>query len=229
MNLSKMEEMKTKPNTLPARVKQADVPNIYKAAAPIYDLWGQLTETKARQRCLELAQIRDGEAVLEVAVGTGLTFAEILRRNPSGRSKGIDLTPAMLARAEQKAARAGTRNYQLRVGDAYHLTFADDTFDLVVNNFMFDLLPEKDFPVVLAEFKRVLRPSGRLVLVNMAKGEHWYNDLWEIIYRINPAWLGGCRGVALFDDVRSLGFQDTHREYLSQTTFPAEIVYGVKP
>jgi ubiquinone/menaquinone biosynthesis C-methylase UbiE len=221
--------MSTQPITLPARIKQADVPNIYKATAPVYDLWGQLTETKARQRCLESAQIRDGEAVLEVAVGTGLTFAEILKRNPSGRNEGIDLTPAMLERAEQRAAQAGTRNYQLRVGDAYHLEFADNTFDLVVNNFMFDLLPENDFPVVLAEFKRVLHTGGRLVLVNMAKGERWYNGVWETIYRINPAWLGGCRGVALLNDVRTLGFQDTRREYLSQMTFPAEIVYGVKP
>jgi ubiquinone/menaquinone biosynthesis C-methylase UbiE len=215
-------------HSLPARITQADVPNVYRATAPVYDLWGRLTETKARQRCLELAQVCDGEAVLEVAVGTGLTFAEILKQNPSGRNEGIDLTPAMLERAEQKATQTGLRNYQLRVGDAYHLEFADSTFDLVVNNFMFDLLPEKDFPVVLAEFKRVLRSGGRLVLVNMAKGEHWYNGMWEVVYRINPAWVGGCRGVALLNDVRSLGFQDTRRESLSQLTFPAEIVYGVK-
>jgi ubiquinone/menaquinone biosynthesis C-methylase UbiE len=214
--------------SLPARIKQADVPNVYRATAPVYDLWGQLTETKARQRCLELAQIHDGEAVLEVAVGTGLTFAEILKQNPSGRNEGIDLTPAMLERAERKASQTGARNYQLRVGDAYQLEFADNTFDLVINNFMFDLLPEKDFPVVLAEFKRVLRPGGRLVLVNMAKGEHWYNGLWENIYRVNPAWLGGCRGVALLNDVRALGFQNTQRESLSQMTFPAEIVSGIK-
>ncbi len=220
--------MSAKPTTLPARINQTDVPSVYKATAPVYDLWGQLTETKARQRCLELAQIRDGEAVLEVAVGTGLTFAEILKQNPAGRNEGIDLTPTMLERAERRAARTGARNYQLHVGNAYHLEFADNTFDLVVNNFMFDLLPEKDFPVVLAEFKRVLRPGGRLVLVNMAKGEHWYNGLWETIYQINPAWLGGCRGVALLNDVRALGFQNTRRETLSQMTFPAEIVYGIK-
>ena len=221
--------MSTQSTTLPARVAQTDVPGVYKATAPVYDLWGRLTETKARQRCLEVAQIRDGEAVLEIAVGTGLTFAEILKQNPTGRNEGIDLTPAMLERAKRKAAQTGRQNYQLRVGDAYHLEFEDSTFDVVVNNFMFDLLPEKDFPVVLAEFKRVLRPGGRLVLVNMAKGEHWYNGVWETIYQINPAWLGGCRGVALLNEVRALGFQDTHRESLSQMTFPAEIVWGVKP
>jgi ubiquinone/menaquinone biosynthesis C-methylase UbiE len=215
-------------HSLPARIKQADVPNVYRVTAPVYDLWGKLTESKARQRCLEVAQVRDGETVLEIAVGTGLTFAEILRQNPSGRNEGIDLTPAMLERAEQKAAQTGQRNYQLRVGDAYHLDFADNTFDLLVNNFMFDLLPEKDFPVVLAEFKRVLRPGGRLVLVNMAQDGRWYTRWWEVVYRINPAWIGGCRGVALLNDVRAEGFQGIRREYLSQMTFPAEIVCGIK-
>ena len=54
---------------------------------------------------------------------------------------------------------------------------------------MFDLLPETDFSQVLAEFQRVLRPGGRLAMVNMTNGERWYNGLWQRIYRIRPALL----------------------------------------
>ncbi len=216
-------------STLPARLTGQAVTKAYTGLAPIYDLWGRLTETKARGRCLEWAHIRDGESVLEVAVGTGLTFAEILRLNPSGRNEGIDLTPAMLARAKRRAGSLGIRNYHLSVGNAYALEYADGSFDAVVNNFMFDLLPEADFMRVLAEFKRVLRPGGRLVLVNMAHGERWYQRVWELVYRVAPALLGGCRGVALLEPLRALGFTGTRRAFVSQTTFPAEIVYGVKP
>lgn len=216
------------PAILPARLDKPAVTHTYTGIAPLYDWWGRLAETEARRRCLERAQIRDGEAVLEVAVGTGLTFAEILARNPSGRNEGIDLTPAMLARAERRAARAGTANYRLSIGDAYALDYPDATFDVVVNNFMFDLLPEPDFPLVLGEFKRVLRPGGRLVLANMAPAERWYQHVWQGMYRVAPALMGGCRGVALLEPVRSLGFTQTRREFLSQMTFPAEIVYGVK-
>ncbi len=92
---------------------------------------------------------------------------------------------------------------------------------------MFDLLPEQDFPAVLAEFRRVLRPGGRLALVNMTVGEHWYNKIWERIYRINPALLGGCRGVQILPLMEESGFANTKREYVSQMTFPSEIVYGV--
>ncbi len=214
--------------SLDARVEKQNVPKIYQKIAGTYDLWGSLTESKARARCLELAAIRDGEAVLEVAVGTGLAFVEILRSNPHGRNEGLDLTDAMLAKAREKASGTGQTNYRLRVGDAYHLDYDDNTFDVLINNYMFDLLPHQDFKNVLTEFTRVLRPDGRLVMVNMAQCEHWYNCLWETIYRINPAWMGGCRGVALRTHLETLDFTHIQREFMSQMTFPSEVVYGRK-
>ncbi|MBK9712266.1 MAG: methyltransferase domain-containing protein [Kouleothrix sp.] len=167
--------------------------------------------------------------MLEVATGTGLTFAEILKRNPAGRNEGIDLTPAMLDRAQRRVAAVGTTNYCLSVGNAYALQYADETFDVVVNNFMFDLLPEPDFASVLSEVRRVLRPGGRLVLANMAHSERWYHRTWEIVYRIAPSLIGGCRGVALREPLHALGFKNVRREFISQMTLPAEIVFGVKP
>jgi len=56
---------------------------------------------------------------------------------------------------------------------------------------MFDLIPEKDFVVVLSEFRRVLRPGGRLVLVNMTKGAGWFNTFWEWLYKTSPSLLAG--------------------------------------
>jgi len=90
-----------------ARLKKEEVVKVYTSVAPIYDLWGTLTETRARRRALELAGIKNGEAVLEVALGTGLTFREILKANPDGNNVGVDLTPAMLEKARKKAAQLG--------------------------------------------------------------------------------------------------------------------------
>jgi len=210
-----------------AQIEKGRVADIYRKIAPSYDLWAWLTESRARDRCLELANIKDGEAVLEVAVGTGLAFERILEANPSGSNEGIDLTDAMLSRAVRKAAKSGSSNYRLRVGDAYDLDFPDDSFDVLINNYMFDLLPQQDFLTVLEEFKRVLRSGGRLAMVNMTKGRRWYNGIWERIYRINPALLGGCRGVLLIPHLEACGFRQTTREYMSQLTFPSEIVCGV--
>lgn len=212
-----------------ARLTKNRVPEVYRRIAPSYDIWGRLTESKARDRCLELAAIQDGEDVLEVAVGTGLAFEMILAANPTGRNEGIDLTAAMLQRAERRVARSGANNYRLRLGDAYDLDFPDDSFDVLVNNYMFDLLPEQDFALVLAEFRRVLRDGGRVALVNMARGERWYNGIWEKIYQLSPALLGGCRGVSLAPHLETCGFQSVRREYMSQMTFPSEIVTATLP
>ena len=212
-----------------AKLPKERISDVYNRIAPLYDTWAWLTETKARSRCLELAAVQDGEDVLEVAVGTGLAFVKILTANPSGRNEGVDLTAAMLIRAERRAARTGLRGYHLRVGDAYDLDFPNDSFDVLVNNYMFDLLPERDFPVILEEFKRVLRPGGRLALVNMTRGARWYNGTWDRLYRINPALLGGCRGVSLMPLLQRSGFRQTKREYFSQLTFPSEVVFGIAP
>lgn len=218
-----------KQQILDARIKKSEVPHIYKKVASVYDVWARLVESKARNRCLELARIRDGESVLEIAVGTGLTFEKILGLNSTGQNEGIDLTEEMLNRAREKAKNLRVFNYRLEIGDAYNLDYSENSFDLVINNYMFDLLPEEDFSAVLHEFKRVLRPGGRLVLVNMTKPKHWYNSVWELIYRANPAWMGGCRGVFLQPHLKSVGFVHVRREFISQLTFPSEVVYGLKP
>jgi ubiquinone/menaquinone biosynthesis C-methylase UbiE len=172
---------------------------------------------------LELANIQNGESVLEVAVGTGLAFHEIVTANQDGKNYGIDLTESMLEKARQKISHTNA-HYQLSVGDAYNLEFENAQFDVVINNYMFDLLPEADFTKVLAEFKRVLKPNGRLVLVNMTQGEHFYQRLYETLYQINPSWMGGCRGVLLTGELQKAGFKNISREMFSQLGFPSEVL-----
>lgn len=214
----------TQPDILEAKLNKERVPEVYSAKARFYDVWGIFTESKAQKRSLEIANIQDGETVLEVAVGTGLTFARVLKQNPSGWNEGVDVTAAMLAKAKEKAAQSGTTNYRLQIGDAYDLGYENGRFDLLINNYMFDLLPKEDFPRVLAEFHRVLKPGGRLLLVNMAKGKRWYNHIWENLYKRNETSMAGCRGVSMAAPLEANGFTVTHHEYMSQMTFPSEII-----
>jgi ubiquinone/menaquinone biosynthesis C-methylase UbiE len=212
---------------LTAKLNKKEVVQVYTQTSLYYDIWGALTESKARKRALELANIRDGESVLEVAVGTGLAFQEIVKRNPNGKNYGIDLTEAMLNKARQKVSQL-KGHHKLSIGDAYDLDFEDGQFDVLVNNYMFDLLPESDFAKVLQQFKRVLKPNGRLILINMTKGEHFYQNLYESIYKVNPNWMGGCRGVLLSDEVQKAGFKHISREMFSQLGFPSEILTATR-
>jgi hypothetical protein len=58
---------------------------------------------------------------------------------------------------------------------------------------------------------------------------HWYQGGWEALYRLHPALLGGCRGVQTAPFLREAGFVNVRRRFISQWTFPSEVVYGEKP
>ena len=154
-----------------ATVPQSEIPGVYDSLSKTYDIWGKLAETRARNRAIELADIKDGQNILEVAVGTGLGFYEIVQRNPKGTNIAVDLSPGMLQKAQKRLGKLTTANYELRIGNAFSIDAEDEGFDLLVNNYMFDLIAFDDMDTILEEFKRVLKKGGKLVLVNMTEGE----------------------------------------------------------
>ncbi len=205
-----------------------DVRRIYARLSHLYDSWSFLLESKAVNKAIELVNIRNGESILEVAIGTGILFKRIVALNHSGKNEGIDLSPDMLSRAKKRLGKRFV-NYSLKVGDAYSLQYPDETFDLLINNYMFDLLPEEDFGRVLLEFRRVLRHKGRMVITNMTFGQKWYNRIWDRLVYINPSLLAGCRPVSLKEDILQADFRNIYAEYVSQLTFPSMVIYAEKP
>ncbi len=213
---------------LDARVSQNNIGAIYDKIAPIYDIWGKLTESRARNRAIELAEIKNGQDILEVAVGTGLAFYEIVKRNPNGTNLGIDLSPGMLGKAKKRLSKLEEVNYSLNVGTAFNLNVEDDSIDTLVNNYMFDLIPFEGMNKILVEFKRVLKKNGKLILVNMTEGERFGSKLYDFIYNISPKTMGGCRGVRLTERLKQQGFKVEVREYHQQMFFPSEVILAFK-
>jgi len=217
-----------KKEVLGRNFSEKQVKDSYSKVAWFYNFWSWLTESKAAARVIESASIQDGERILEVAVGTGLVIEKIIKRNPHGVNEGVDLSPSMLLRAEKRLKKFNKNMYHLQTGNAFHLPFDDNSFNLVVNNFMIDLLPENDFDKVLAEFFRVLKPSGRMVISAMAFGEKWYNRIWHWVARQFPSLLTGCRPISLSNYLLKTGFTDIGVEQISQNTFPAEVLCAKK-
>jgi ubiquinone/menaquinone biosynthesis C-methylase UbiE len=213
---------------LKARFTHDEIVRKYDRIASIYDLFGLLMESRARQQALELAAIRDGEKVLEVAFGTGLNLVEILRRNPNGWVEGIDVSTKMLERARKRICKTGYQNVNLRLCDCRRLPFNDRTFDVVMNQYLLDILPVEDFIPILSEFRRVLKDRGRIVLVHMTKAEKKVNEIYEQIYKLKPPLLAGCRGVHAVPFLEKAGFEKLQRKFVSQLGFPSEVVQGVK-
>ena len=213
---------------LDARVPQNEIADVYDSISKIYDLWGGLTESRARSRALELAQIKNGQKILEVAVGTGLAFYEIVKRNPDGTNIGIDISAGMLKKARKRLSQLSEANYELKKASAFHLEGDDEQFDVLINNYMFDLIPFDQMGAVLAEFKRVLKKSGKLVLVNMTIGERFGSGIYDFMYRVSPRLMGGCRGIRLSEKLNEHGFRVKVREYHQQCLFPSEVILAQK-
>jgi ubiquinone/menaquinone biosynthesis C-methylase UbiE len=211
-----------------ARVPQSEIGHVYDKLAGIYDVWGVLTESRARNRAIELAKIENGMNVLEVAVGTGLAFYEMVKQNPNGKNTGIDLSKGMLKQAEKRLRKLSGADFTLSVGTAFNLPMEVETVDVLMNNYMFDLMLDEDMHRVLIEFRRVLKKGGKLVLVNMTEGKRFGSNIYNFIYNISPRLMGGCRGITLSGKLKDHGFQVETREYYQQFLFPSEVILAHK-
>lgn len=216
------------PELSEAKLSQAEVAEVYDRMSSTYDIWGRLAESKARHRALELAEITDGLDILEVAVGTGLAFEQIVARNPNGTNIGLDISNGMLVQAKERLAGLGHANYELEIGSAFNIPYPDGSFDRVLNGYMFDLIRFEDMARIIAEFRRVLRKNSSLILVNMAVAKSWLGGIYERLSHIAPKTMGGCRGVNMADRLAQGGFRVETREYIEQFAFPSEVIRAYK-
>ncbi|HTJ01733.1 MAG TPA: class I SAM-dependent methyltransferase [Methylovirgula sp.] len=138
----------------------------YARWAPIYDALCGPVFVNGRRAAARAA--RDvGGCILEIGVGTGLSFDDY---DVDTEITGIDISEPMIARAR---ARAKSGRYpfvrELAVMDAYALAYADASFDCVVGQFVITLVEDPER--VLSECARVVRPGGQIILVN-----HLYSE-----------------------------------------------------
>lgn len=139
----------------------------YARAASFYDLLENLSTGSNEAKWRRTAWGRaEGSNVLEVGVGTGRNFPYY----PAGlQITGIDFSENMLKRARDKSAEQNT-HVQLILMDIQNMEFADNTFDSVVGTFVFCTVPD---PIRgLSEVWRVLKPGGKLVLLEHVLSEN---------------------------------------------------------
>jgi arsenite methyltransferase len=108
-----------------------------------------------------LGPLNPGDNVVDVGCGAGIDSLIAARMvAPDGRVVGVDMTPAMLAKARQAATETGLDTVEFREGYGEALPIADGWADAVISNGVLNLMPDKE--AALAEMARVLRPGGRL-------------------------------------------------------------------
>jgi ubiquinone/menaquinone biosynthesis C-methylase UbiE len=130
-------------------------------------------EQAFRDRVVELARLESGQSVLDIGCGTGsLAIAASRRVGASGSVDGIDASPAMIARARRKADHAGIA-VTFTSGVVEQLPFPDGRFDCVLSTMMVHHLPRAAREQCMREVRRVLRPSGTVLIVDFGQAsEH---------------------------------------------------------
>ncbi len=177
------------PGPSPAPGEQADfaagVKRMFDRIAGVYDAMNRAMtaglDRRWRERAADRAELQPGERALDVCCGTGdLALALADRVGPEGSVIGCDFSEPMLARARTKAARAGAAQVSFGWADALDLPYDDGSFDAVTVGF--GVRNYADLERGLAELARVLRPAGRLVVLEITQPQRpplsWFFRIW---------------------------------------------------
>lgn len=112
-----------------------------------------------------LGTIKKGETVLDIGCGAGVdTLVAAIMSGSEGKVVGIDLTSEMLDRARANLEKTSLGNVSFQEGSAEDLPFSEASFDVVISNGVFNLVPNKT--KALKEVFRVLKPNGRFLLAD---------------------------------------------------------------
>jgi len=147
-------------------MKPERVAAAYGRWAPIYDIVFGPVFMQGRQAAVEAAERVSGR-ILEVGVGTGLSLASYSR---NCRIVGIDISPPMLAKAQERVKRQHLDHVEsITVMDAERLDYPEASFDAVVAQYVVTAIPNPE--KALDEFARVVRPGGEIILTSRIGAE----------------------------------------------------------
>lgn len=148
---------------------------------------------------LAIAGIRPGETVLDLGSGAGFDCLLAARQLAgTGKVIGVDMTPEMVTKARENAAKSGFTNLEFRLGEIEALPVLSDSVDLIISNCVINLSPEK--ARVIGEAFRVLKHGGRLAIADIVATQPL-----PLPMRTKLASIGACvGGAALVDEMRAM-------------------------
>lgn len=202
---------------------------VYDRLSLIYPLSTMFFHSKAHNEAIEMAGIRDGMRVLEVATGSGEMFRRLVRSNPNGSTVGLDLSPNMASqtlkrvRKEFPHARA-----QCKAVDARHLPFKDESFDAVVCCYLLELLSGNDIVVTLQEIHRVLHRRGNFTLVLIGQNTDVFNQLYKVCGTIAPAFWGRQVEQRVPELIQAMDFSILEDRVVRQSFYPSRVLTARK-
>jgi len=216
---------------LPVPRTKEEAKQAYDRLSRFYDYTLGLLGRKYSEMALDRLSLVEGEMVLEIGVGTGHCLKQIARLvGPAGKACGIDISSNMIARTKKGLEKEGLANRAgLCCAEATCLPFNDSAFDAVFMSFTLEVLDTPDIPRVLARIKEVLKPGGRLGIVDMSKenGKSVLLKLYEWLHKKCPKYLGS-RPIYADQCLIDAGYRIRSKERIKIFRLPAEIIVAIK-
>jgi demethylmenaquinone methyltransferase/2-methoxy-6-polyprenyl-1,4-benzoquinol methylase len=171
----------------------SEVSSMFDGISRVYDplnlVISAFQEPRWRRRAVSVAQLRPGGRAIDIATGTGKVAADLHRRvQPGGEVLGVDISPGMIGIARRRFD--GRAGLTFVVGDALALPAPDASFDAATIAFGMRNLP--DYRQGFAEMRRVVRPGGRVVCLEIARPRSrlarvlraWFDRIVPVIGRL---------------------------------------------
>jgi ubiquinone/menaquinone biosynthesis C-methylase UbiE len=196
----------------------------YDQMSKFYDWMAGSSEWPCAAEGLRLLDAQSGERVMEAGCGTGRAFATLSQAG--AQAVGVDLSSGMLRQASSRFDQVNSP--RLVQADALMLPFLAAAFDALFAAFTLELFDTPDIPLVVAEWKRVLRPGGRLVVVALMRKPGPAVRLYEAAHAWMPRWVD-CRPIYPAQMLDQVGLRIVSRKELGMWGLPVEIVLVVKP
>jgi len=201
----------------------------YNKIAKVYDLLAEHSEQPMREIGLQMLAAHDGETILEIGFGTGHCLVELARAvGRSGRVLGVDLSESMVEMTSEliKKEKLDGR-IELHCGDAEQLPFDAHSIDGIFSSFTLELFDTPELPKVLREWRRVLRPGGRLAVVAISKEgkQGIVMRAYEWTHKHFPN-LMDCRPIFVSRAMEAAGFTIQEKR-IEHMWVPVEIVVAV--
>jgi SAM-dependent methyltransferase len=164
-----------------------------------------------------ISSLKEGETVLDLGSGPGLDcFLAAEKVGENGKVIGVDMTPEMLEKARENAAKGNYSNVDFRLGEIENLPVADNSVDVVISNCVINLSPDKES--VFKETFRVLKPGGRIMVSDVVLSK----ELPDFVKNSDEAYVGCISGATLKDEylktIENAGFKEV--EIVNEISIP---------
>lgn len=169
-----------------------------------------------------LASLKEGDVVLDLGSGAGFdAFLSAQRVGKTGRVIGVDMTPEMVAKAQENAKKGNYTNLEFRLGEIEKLPVENNSIDVIISNCVINLSPDKE--TVFKEAYRVLKAGGRLMVSDLVLAKDLPQEIKDSVEAYVGCLAGAIKKEEYLRFIEQAGFQGI--KIISESSYPVDAMF----